>query len=272
MSQTDQRIKKAMYEVFGKKYLHQRCQWYKRENVVSYLKEEQKEYKKRLQRAYSEPTYSQAKQSLLEIREDLRQLNLSAVKSIDEGMEETLTLFKLGVSEIFGVSLGTTNSIENLNSLLARFINKVKYWKNSDQIFRWVGCGLIEAEGRMKKIRNFKSLYVLREKIMQTLKIKATKSYTRAASTFSYDIVTSSVNILPKAGIYLETANAYQLQGANAEGSGGTVIMGTMGIDLTYKMFSMDFDYQLPISQNFIGVQTENDYRFFLGLGYAFDL
>lgn len=175
-------IKKALDEVFAKKYLHQRCQWHKRENVVSYLKEEdQKEYRKRLQRAYRERTYTQAKQMLMEIREDLRQINLSAVKSLDEGMEETLTLFKLGISEELGISLGTTNCIENLNSQLGRYINKVKYWKNSDQIFRWVACGLIEAERRMKKIRNHKSLHLLREKIMQTLKIKATKSYIKAA-------------------------------------------------------------------------------------------
>ncbi len=174
-------IKKALDEVFFKKYLHQRCQWHKRENVVSYLKEEdQKEYRSRLQRAYRERTYTQAKQMLMEIREDLRQLNLSAAKSLDEGMEETLTLFKLGLSEKFGTSLGTTNCIENLNSQLGRYINKVKFWKNSDQIFRWVACGLIEAERRMKKIKNYKSLQLLREKIMQTLKIK-TKSYIKAA-------------------------------------------------------------------------------------------
>ncbi len=117
-------IKKAMDDVFGKKYLHQRCQWHKRENVVSYLKEEdQKDYRRRLQRAYSEPTCTQAKQMLKEIREDLRQLNLSAVKSLDEGMEETLTLLKLGMSGNFGVSLGTTNCIESLNSQLGRYIN-----------------------------------------------------------------------------------------------------------------------------------------------------
>ncbi|MDQ3020960.1 MAG: hypothetical protein M3R36_10370, partial [Bacteroidota bacterium] len=80
-----------------------------------------------------------------------------------------------------GESLGTTNCIESLNSQLGRYINKVKHWKNSDQIFRWVACGLLEAERRMKKIRNYKSLYLLREKIMQTLKIKTTKSYTKAA-------------------------------------------------------------------------------------------
>jgi hypothetical protein len=90
------------------------------------------------------------------------------------------------------------------------------------------------------------------------------------ASTFSFDIITSSVNILPKAGIYLETAKQDQNNGVDAEGSGGTVWMGTMGIDFTYNMFSVDFDYQLPISQNFIGVQPKNDYRFFVGMGYSF--
>lgn len=90
------------------------------------------------------------------------------------------------------------------------------------------------------------------------------------ASTFSYDIVTSTLNILPKAGIYLETASPDQLNGADAEGSGGTVWMATMGVDITYKMLSMDFDYQLPMIQNFIGEQAENDYRFFIGMGYSF--
>lgn len=175
-------IKKSLDEVFGKKYLHQRCKWHKRENVISYLNEEhQQEYRKRLQRAYNEPSYTEAKQKLLEIREDLKQINLSAVKSLDEGLEETLTLHKLGLSEKLGASLGTTNCIENLNSQLGRYLNKVKRWTNSNQIFRWVACGLMEAERRMKKIRNYKSLKLLREKIMQTLKIKATKIQLRAA-------------------------------------------------------------------------------------------
>ncbi len=175
-------IKKALDEVFPKKYIHQRCQWHKRENVVSYLKDEdQREYRKRLQRAYSEPTYTQAKQSLQQIREELKQINMTAVNSLDEGMEETLTLHKLGLSEIFGFSLGTTNCIESLNSQLGRYLNKIKYWKNSQQIFRWVACGLIESEYRMKKIRNYKKLHLLREKIMETLKIKTTKSYIKAA-------------------------------------------------------------------------------------------
>lgn len=106
---------------------------------------------------------------------------MSAANSLLEGLEETLTLHRLGLSEKLGVSLGTTNCIESLNSLLERYIRKVKNWKNSGQIFRWVACGLLEAERRMKKIRNYKKLPMLREKIMETLKIKNTKNQLKAA-------------------------------------------------------------------------------------------
>ena len=154
-------IKKALDEVFGKYYLHQRCKWHKRENVISLLKESQQEtYRKKLQRAYNEPNYKKAKSGLMEIREELRDINQSAVNSLDEGFEETLTLHKLGLLEEFGASLGTTNCIESLNSQIGRYLNKVKLWRNSDQVFRWVVCGLMEAEKRMNKIRNCKSLHL----------------------------------------------------------------------------------------------------------------
>lgn len=175
-------IKKAIKEVFGKYHLHQRCQWHKREDIVSYLsKEEEIIYRKKLQRAYREPEYDKAKEKLLNIRDELKQINISAARSLEEGLEETLTLHKLGLIEEFGASLGTTNCIESLNSQLGRYIRKVTKWQNSGQIFRWVACGLLESERRMKKIRNHKQLKKLREKIMATLKIKVTKSKSRVA-------------------------------------------------------------------------------------------
>lgn len=175
-------IKKAIKEVFGKYHLHQRCQWHKREDIVSYLsKEDEVTYRKKLQRAYREPEYDKAREKLLNIRDELRQINISAARSLEEGLEETLTLHKLGLAEEFGASLGTTNCIESLNSQLGRYIRKVTRWQNSGQIFRWVACGLLESERRMKKIRNYKQLKKLREKIMLTLKIKNTKSKSKVA-------------------------------------------------------------------------------------------
>ena len=59
-------------------------------------------------------------------------------------------------------SFHTTNAIENLNSQLAKYLRKVKYWKNSNMRYRWIASGLIEIEGKMNKVSNYKKLPKLR--------------------------------------------------------------------------------------------------------------
>ncbi|MBS3945922.1 MAG: transposase, partial [Melioribacter sp.] len=113
-------LKKAVEETFGKFTLIQRCQWHKRENVVSYLREEEKDiYRGKLQRAYDEPEYETAKRRLLEVRDELRKINRTAANSVEEGLEETLTMHRLALVEVLGRAFTTTNLIENLNSQLA---------------------------------------------------------------------------------------------------------------------------------------------------------
>jgi transposase-like protein len=80
-------IRKAIAEVFGAGTCVQRCQWHKRENVVSYLdKKRQNEFRGKLQAAYEKPTYDLAKEQLMSIRQELKKLNVSAVASLDEGL------------------------------------------------------------------------------------------------------------------------------------------------------------------------------------------
>jgi transposase-like protein len=119
-------IKKAMESVMGESVVIQRCQWHKRENVVAYLpKQEQEPLRRKLQAAYEQPTYDSAKTSLLKIRTELKTTNLSAVKSLDEGFEETLTLHRLGLFQELGTSLKTTNLIESINAGLGQKTDKV---------------------------------------------------------------------------------------------------------------------------------------------------
>ncbi|MEW6655067.1 MAG: transposase, partial [Bacteroidota bacterium] len=170
-------LKKAVEETFGNLTLIQRCQWHKRENVVSYLREDEKEiYRGRLQRAYSEPDYDTSKRRLLEIRDELRRINRTAANSLEEGLEETLTMHRLGLVEILGRSLTTTNLIENLNSQLAKYIKKVKRWTNSDMKSRWVAVALIEIENKMKRVKNYKKLHLLRTALKSELKIEQQKA------------------------------------------------------------------------------------------------
>ncbi len=156
-------LRKAVDKVFGDKAAVQRCQWHKRENVVGYLPtSKQATFRQKLQRAYDQPTYAKAKSALSRIRSELILLNASAVGSLDEGFEETLTLHRLGLFKELGRSFKTTNCIENLNSLVAQRTDKVDYWKNADQKHRWLATALLDIEPRLRKVCGCKQLVRLR--------------------------------------------------------------------------------------------------------------
>lgn len=157
-------IHKGIREVMGDHALIARCQWHKRENVVSYLaKERQKGFRGRLQDAYNQTSYELARKSLMAIRQELREINGSAAASLDEGLEETLLLQRLGVAEILGQSFRTTNCIENVNRSLERATGRVTRWRNSDQRQRWVASALLEAEKTLNRVMGHEHLEALRK-------------------------------------------------------------------------------------------------------------
>jgi len=148
-------LRKAVDKVLTSKAAVQRCQWHKRENMVGYLStSQQTPFRRKLQRAYDQPTYTQAQTALKKVRGELSLLNQSAVASLDEGFEETLTIHCLGLFKELGRSFKTTNCIENLNSLLAHRTGKWtaggtrsrsiagwpgRSWTSSHASARWLG-------------------------------------------------------------------------------------------------------------------------------------
>jgi putative transposase len=146
--------------------LIQRCQWHKREKIVSYLpKSQQALWRRKLQQAYEKPTYVEARAALLRIRQELRLLNASAVASLDEGMEETLTLHRLGVFPALGASLKTTNCLESVMAQVGERTDPVDRWRNSDQKQRWVASALLDIEPRLRRIQGYRHLPALRREI-----------------------------------------------------------------------------------------------------------
>lgn len=175
-------IRKALEKIFGDKAVIQRCQWHKRENVTSYLLEaDQGIIQQKLQAAYEQPTYEEARGSLLKIKAELKDKNLSAMKSLEEGFEETLTLHRLGVFKELGTSLKTTNLIESINAGLGQRTDKVDYWRNSDQKQRWVASALLDLEKGLRKIKGYKSLPLLREALKKMIAEKEEPKMRKAA-------------------------------------------------------------------------------------------
>jgi len=162
-------LRAAVTSVFGAQTPVQRCQWHKRENVVAYLpKALQDPWRRKLQAAYERSTYAEAKAALLRLRPELRLLNASAVTSLEEGLEETLTLHLLGVFRELGISLKTTNCLESLNSLVEQRVARVDRWRTSDQKQRWLAAALLDIEPRLRRIKGFRALPLLRAALERT--------------------------------------------------------------------------------------------------------
>jgi transposase-like protein len=98
----------------------------------------------------------------------LHKRNRSAAQSLEEGLDETLLLHRLGMTE-FSTSFATTNCIESVNAQLERTTRKVKHWQNSPQRSRWIGAGLVEAEERMRRVNNFERLGVLKQALFTAI-------------------------------------------------------------------------------------------------------
>jgi len=125
---------RAPKKVFDRQFHHPQCQWHKCENVVSSLpKADQLAMRKRLQAACQKPAYSDAKRELLKIQSELEDINQSAANNLAEGLEETLTLHRLGVFPVLGLSFKTTHCLESINSIAQQGCAKVDYRKNSSQ-------------------------------------------------------------------------------------------------------------------------------------------
>ena len=172
-------LRGAVTKAFRKRVVVGRCQWHKRENVLSYLsKSEQALWRKRLQRAYDRPTHKEALEALEQLHRELEERNQSAASSLEEGLEETLTLHRLGVYGVLGRSLKTTNCLESVNALVEERCAKVDHWKTSNQRQRWLATALADIEPRLRKVVGYRHLPKLREALKRELKIETAKKIT----------------------------------------------------------------------------------------------
>ena len=167
-------LRAAVAEVLGAGAQVQRCQWHKRENVVRHLPPGlQPTWRRKLQAAYEQPTYAQAKAALRRLEAELRLLNASAAKSLNEGFEETLTLHRLGLFAELGLSFKTTNALESILAQVEQRTAKVDHWRTSEQKQRWCAAALLAIEPRLRKVRGYRHLPRLVEALRTANRIQA---------------------------------------------------------------------------------------------------
>ena len=139
-------LRKAVRDTFGDAALVQRCQVHKLRNVLDHLPERQRPWvKASLQRAYRSTEVAPARRLLLDLVRRLETDHPSAAESVREGLDETLTVLGLHLSEALRRSLVTTNAAESLISRTRQVKRNVKRWRGGQMIVRWVAAGVLEA-------------------------------------------------------------------------------------------------------------------------------
>ena len=157
-------LRAATESTFGRYAVLQRCHWHKRENVLGYLpKSLQPQWRERLRSAMNEPSLARAKEALAACAKDLRSISRHAAQSLEEGLDEVLTIHRLGIKGTLRRHLRTTNMIESLNAQVEERLGKIKRYVSSEQRCQWVALALLEAETRMRRLHGYRHLPLLQQ-------------------------------------------------------------------------------------------------------------
>lgn len=176
-------LSSAVKKYAGESAAIQRCQVHKRRNVLDHLTDEQKpSVAKKLNAAYGMEDHAAAKLALTQLHRELMDLNPSAARSLEEGLEETLTVHRLHIPFQLRKSLASTNIIESAFSIVERVCSNVKRWHGGDQRERWVGSGLLVAEKQFRRIQGHKQIPVLLRELDALLPSKSEVAKRRKAS------------------------------------------------------------------------------------------
>jgi putative transposase len=147
-------LHKAVRQMFGEAALIQRCQVHKARNVLDHLPDDQRaSAQAMLTRAYGSIDITKARRLLQDLARRLEEDYPSAAESVREGLDETLTVLTLHLSDRLRRSLTTTNAIESLMSRTRHIKHNVKRWRNGKMIVRWVAVGILEAVKGFRRLK-----------------------------------------------------------------------------------------------------------------------
>jgi len=154
-------LRKAIRSVFGDAPV-QRCLRHKERNVLDHLPErERPAVKQRLRRAWAADDHGRALDQLKTLARELDRAYPGAAGSLREGMEETLTLTRLGVGGNLKRTLESTNPCESMIEIVRRTQRNVKRWSSGEMALRWTAAGMLEAERQFRKIIGYRDLATL---------------------------------------------------------------------------------------------------------------
>ena len=154
--------------------------------MLDHLAEHQRDtVRRRLRGAWALEDHDAALQRLRVLADELARTDRGAAASLREGMAETLTITRLGVTGQLKRTLASTNPCESMIETVRRTSRTVKRWKNGDMCLRWTAAGMLEAEQQFRKVIGHADLAKLAIAVEQDVAAKRAAALTRQPLTAS---------------------------------------------------------------------------------------
>jgi putative transposase len=151
-------LRAAIVATFGEQALIQRCRVHKRRNVLDHLPQSERTFiGRKLDRAWAEPDAEWAETELRSVARHLEAKHPGAAASLREGLAETLTVTRLGLTPSLLRTFKSTNPIESMISVGDRVTGNVKRWRDGEMVLRWTAAGMLEAERQFRRINGYRT-------------------------------------------------------------------------------------------------------------------
>ncbi len=152
-------LRRAIKDVFGEHALVHRCHRHKERNVTDLLPERDRDaVRARMRVAWSLTDPELAKQRLELLAGELERTWPDAASSLREGMHDTLTLMRLGITGNLAQTLCSTNPCESMIEIVRYTQRNVKRWHDGDMRKRWTAAGMLVAEQQFRRIIGYRDL------------------------------------------------------------------------------------------------------------------
>ena len=155
-------LRRAVRDVFDKPVIA-RCQLHKIRNVRDRLPERLRAtVERRMRQAYHADSALEAEAQLLTLARELDTTHPGAAASLREGLDETLTVLRLGVPPTLARTLRSTKAIESMISICRDHAGNVKHWRDGKMALRWCAAGMLEAGKQFRRVNGHQHLPDLR--------------------------------------------------------------------------------------------------------------
>jgi transposase-like protein len=155
-------IRAAVMSTFGTYAIVHRCREHKRRNILEHLPQAERTFvSRKLNKAWREPDARRAENQLRALAKQLEAKHPGAAASLVEGLEETLTVTRLGLTGSLLETFKSTNPIESMISIARKVTGNVKRWRNGKMALRWTAAGLLDAEKRFRRVKGYREMAAL---------------------------------------------------------------------------------------------------------------